>query len=196
MSLLCLSSLSASALSNLPADILPLFPRCLRILPSSSLAASWIRASSSSSSLPLCSSLYFSSSSCSSLSLTLARARRGSLSSHYYCPILPLTSFFMPPRRSLRCHSNLRWLTTAGIKASAPKALRALFNTRCLIFHQTIPLFRRDYIILATERAFEGSFRSDVTRSRSEMFFSLRKIACLFNLSTVAFHAYANGTRA
>lgn len=37
-------------------------------------------------------------------------AARGSLSFHYYCPILPLTSFFMPPRRSLRCHSNLRGL--------------------------------------------------------------------------------------
>lgn len=37
-------------------------------------------------------------------------AARGSLSFHYYCPILPLTSFFMPPRRSLWCHSNLRGL--------------------------------------------------------------------------------------
>lgn len=118
---LSLSSLSICILSSPFADILLLFPRCSGILPSFSLTVSLNRTSSSSSSSF---SSSFSSSPCRSSS-----SRRGSLSFHYYCPILPLTSFFMPLRRSLRCHSNLRWLTTTGIKAlrklSAPFLIRA-----------------------------------------------------------------------
>lgn len=77
-------------------------------------------------------------------SVSLLLVSRGSLSSHYYCPILPLSSFFMPPRRSLRCYSNLPWLMTVAIKArslspfSPVSSFRALFNTRRLIFHRAI----------------------------------------------------------
>lgn len=78
-----------------------------------------------------------------SISSSCVSSLRESLSSHYYCPILPLTSSFMPPRRSPRCHSNLRWLTTIAIKDhhalfSLASSFCALFNTRRLIFHRAI----------------------------------------------------------
>lgn len=113
VSLLYLSSLSASALSNPSVDILS---RC-----SHGASGSCLRPPSPyrgiepplhlllPSPLLLLSRLFRAPRS--------SFARRKSLSFHYYCPILPLTSFFMPLRRSLRCHSNLRWLTMAGIKA-------------------------------------------------------------------------------
>lgn len=92
----------------LPWTFSPAVPTVLRD-PSSSLAVSWNRASSSSSS-SLSASLSLSSFSCPAL---VRFSRRKSLSFHYYCPILPLTSFFMPLRRSLcdatRICGGLRW---------------------------------------------------------------------------------------
>lgn len=65
--------------------------------------------------------------------------RRGSLSSHYYCPILPLTSLYVASSKSaMPLESTVAY--NGRDKSSCPESsFRALFNTCRLIFHRVIP---------------------------------------------------------